>query len=298
MLLRELRPVYDVAFSPETGCQRDGCADCEPAPAACGARSYGGRRHVQSDPLRKRQADWFVAVPCVRSCPATGSRAKGKGGDETRSSLSEPPQRRYQRQASPIRSPSCPPQVLDHSTLIGLTTHAGEPQGRPCLPSGTRQDRVRVVAIADLGRSATGDKCPVRRAGHTHVTGKPGRSLLRRRRQHPRLVFRPSEVQRSSRDACEWPEVASSGSPEGERPCWRQRLLNTAVIDRYASVLDEGRRIARVLPLLLDRSLFLRCVLRLLLAFLRGLMGHGSLRCCAEAMAPHHYRPTAMTLGS
>ena len=50
-----------------------------------------------------------------------------------------------------------------------------------------------------------------------------------------------------------------------------------------------------MLPLLLDRSLFLRCVLRLLLAFLRGLMGHGSLLCSADAMAPQHYRPSATT---
>jgi len=57
------------------------------------------------------------------------------------------------------------------------------------------------------------------------------------------------------------------------------------------SVLDEGRGVARVLLLLLDRLLFLRRVLRLLLACLRGLMGHGSLLWIAETMAPRHYRP-------
>ena len=58
-----------------------------------------------------------------------------------------------------------------------------------------------------------------------------------------------------------------------------------------SSLLDEGRRVAGVLLLLLDRLLFLGRVLRLLLAFFRGLMGHGSLRWNAETMAPRHYRP-------
>jgi hypothetical protein len=46
-----------------------------------------------------------------------------------------------------------------------------------------------------------------------------------------------------------------------------------------------------VLLLLLDRFLFLRRVLRLLLALLRGLMGHGSLLWSARTTAPRQYRP-------
>src|SRR2546426_7266372 len=52
------------------------------------------------------------------------------------------------------------------------------------------------------------------------------------------------------------------------------------------SVLDEGNGVARVLLLLLDRFLFLRRVLRLLLAFLRGLMGHGPLLWVARTWRP------------
>ena len=56
-------------------------------------------------------------------------------------------------------------------------------------------------------------------------------------------------------------------------------------------MLDERRSVARVLLLLLDGFLFLRCVLRLFLARFRWLMGHGSLRCIAEAAACGDYRP-------
>src|SRR5216117_4124404 len=59
---------------------------------------------------------------------------------------------------------------------------------------------------------------------------------------------------------------------------------NAAGADRSArraaarsSVLDEGRGVACVLLLLLDRLLFLRRVPGLLLVFLWRLMGHGTL---------------------
>ena len=58
---------------------------------------------------------------------------------------------------------------------------------------------------------------------------------------------------------------------------------------RY-SVLDERRDVACMLLLLLDGLLFLRRVLRLLLAFLWRLMGHGLLLLLAETVAPGHYR--------
>jgi hypothetical protein len=70
----------------------------------------------------------------------------------------------------------------------------------------------------------------------------------------------------------------------------RGRIAAAALLVRPL-VLDEGRGVARVLLLLLDRLLFLWRVLRLLLAGLRGLMGHGSLLWIALTMAPRHYRP-------
>ena len=65
--------------------------------------------------------------------------------------------------------------------------------------------------------------------------------------------------------------------------------LHVAVARR--SVLDEGHGVTRVLFLLLDRLLFLRCVLWLLLVFFRGLMRHRSLLWIAGIMAPYDYKP-------
>ena len=65
--------------------------------------------------------------------------------------------------------------------------------------------------------------------------------------------------------------------------------LHVAVARR--SVLDEGHGVTRVLFLLLDRLLFLRCVLWLLLVFFRGLMRHRSLLWIAGIMALYDYKP-------
>ena len=56
-------------------------------------------------------------------------------------------------------------------------------------------------------------------------------------------------------------------------------------------MLDEGHGVALVFLLLFEHFLFLRRVLRFLLAFLRRLMGHGSLRFVAETAAYRQYRP-------
>src|SRR5437762_61642 len=64
---------------------------------------------------------------------------------------------------------------------------------------------------------------------------------------------------------------------DGARPISKTRRSALAVVRRRSSALDEGRGVVRVLLLLLDRLLLLRCVLRLLLALLRWLMGHRSL---------------------
>ena len=56
-------------------------------------------------------------------------------------------------------------------------------------------------------------------------------------------------------------------------------------------MLDEGHSVADVFLLLFKHFLFLRRVLRLLLALLRRLMRHGSLLCVAETAASRQYRP-------
>ena len=58
-----------------------------------------------------------------------------------------------------------------------------------------------------------------------------------------------------------------------------------------SSVLNEGHCVPDVFLLLFKRFLFLRRVLRLLLALLGRLMGHGSLLCVAETAASRQYRP-------
>src|SRR5206468_5078048 len=70
----------------------------------------------------------------------------------------------------------------------------------------------------------------------------------------------------------------------------RQAPINAAR-GAWSSVLDERRSVAGVFLLLFKHFLFLRRVLRFLLALLRRLMGHGSLRCDAETAASRQYRP-------
>ena len=94
---------------------------------------------------------------------------------------------------------------------------------------------------------------------------------------------RTARVFAATRAALRRPGAAGTGHP-------RRRSTGASPWPRRSG-LDEGHDVARVLLLLLDRLFLLRRVLRFLLAFLRGLVGHDSLLWNAETTAPPHYSP-------
>ncbi len=141
--------------------------------------------------------------------------------------------------------------------------------GLPGPPAGGNRSTTR--------QDSAGALCPGVQAGVEGCLRQGGGGA---QRQGRRIARSRAQRRRPHTQACRRLSCSRAGRPGRHRAGGAGGLL-----------LDERRDVAGVLLLLLDRLLFLRRVLRLLLAFLRGLVGHESLLSIAASLASRHYRP-------